>query len=261
MLFTTYVAVGFSANILAWGHDGHAAVGILALGQLPVETRIKLEHILGSIDNQTIVEACNWPDTVRESNEWAWTYPLHYINIPKQTARYSKARDCPDQLCVTEAIKKYARQLGDQQASLKERQQAFAFICHFTGDLHQPLHAAYSGEAYDRGGNEFEITFNSEQMNLHNFWDRALIKARADNWQQLINVLSKYPMVETSDNWSPVMIDQWTEESHQLLEQEIYPQDPEITALYADGSWDILQQRIITAAARLALIVNTVLQD
>ena len=255
-LVSSCIATSFSFNIHAWGHDGHAAIGILALGQLSAESRLELERVLGSVDDQAIVEACNWPDTVRGTEEWEWSYPLHYINIPPGESRYSEARDCPDRQCATEAIKKYALELGDWQASTERRRQAFAWICHLTGDLHQPLHAGY---AHDRGGNEFEITFNGEQTNLHNFWDRALIKERVGDWQGLIGAVSRFPTVQTTDSWTAVMVDRWTEESHQLVEQEIYPANPEITQNYADKSWAILQQRITTAAARLALIIESVL--
>ena len=246
----------FSADIFAWGQDGHSAVGILSLGQLQSETRIALERVLGSVDEQTIIAACNWPDAVRETDEWAWSYPLHFINIPPDESSYNKSRDCPEQLCATEAIKKYAAELSDRQASTEKRRQAFAWVCHLTGDLHQPLHAGY---AYDRGANDFAITFKGEQMNLHNFWDRALIKARAGGRQQLIEALSRFPMPQAGDNWSAGMVDSWTDESRQLVKEDIYPQDPEIRQSYANKSWEIMQQRMVTAASRLALIINTVL--
>jgi len=256
MLLTACAAMSFSTGIYAWGHDGHAAVGVLSIRQLPADTQRTLEQVLGSVDDQTIAEACNWPDAVRKTAEWEWSYPLHYINIPPGESKYSESRDCPDQQCATEAIKKYALELGDPQASTKTRQQAFAWICHLVGDLHQPLHAGY---AHDRGGNEFEITYKGEPTNLHNFWDRALIKDRAGDWQGLIGAVSGFPTVQAADNWTPLMVDHWTEESHLLVQQELYPANPVITQSYADKSWAILQQRIITAASRLASIIESVL--
>lgn len=256
ILLTACAAMSASTGTFAWGHDGHAAVGILAIKQLSAEARGELARVLGSVDDQTMVEACNWPDAVRKTDEWAWSYPLHYINIPPGKSSYSEPRDCPDQQCATEAIKKYARELGDQQASTETRRQAFAWICHLVGDLHQPLHAGY---AHDRGGNDFEITYQGEQTNLHHFWDRALIKDRVGGWQGLIGAVSRFPTVQTADNWTPLMVDRWTEESHQLVQNELYPANPEITPGYADKSWEILQQRIVTAASRLASVIESVL--
>jgi len=256
ILFIACATAGFYTKSFAWGHDGHAAVGIISLGQLSEESRLELESILGSVDDQTIVEACNWPDVVRKTKQWEWSYPQHYVNIPPGEPDYSEARDCPDQMCATEAIKKYALELGDRRASGVKRQQAFAWLCHLVGDLHQPLHAGY---AHDRGGNEVNITFQDQQMNLHNCWDRALIKQRAGNWQTLVKVSGRFPTVQTADNWTPGLVDSWTEESHTLVEQDLYPANPVITQNYANKSWEILQQRITTAAARLAFIIETVL--
>ena len=256
VLLMTSAATIYSAGIFAWDYDGHAAVGILSLQQLPTDTRRTLQQVLGSVDDQTIMEACSWPDVVRKTTEWEWSAPQHYINIPPGETNYLKSRDCPDQLCATEAIKKYALELGDLQADTRKRQQAFAWLCHLVGDLHQPLHAGF---ARDRGGNDFDVTYSGEQMNLHDFWDRALIEDRAGDWQDLIGVVSKFPTVQTADNWTPLMVDRWTEESHQLVQQELYPANPEITQSYADKSWSIIQQRIITAASRLASMIETVL--
>ncbi len=262
-IFITWLAataaVAFSTSVLAWGPDGHAAIGILSLDRLQPDAKAELQGVLGSLDEQTLIEACNWPDAVRKTDEWAWSYPLHFVNIPKGVPDYSKARDCPDDLCAPEAIKKYAAELGDRQASQQQRRQAFAWICHLTGDLHQPLHAGYSGDAYDRGGNNFAITFEGEQLNLHYFWDTALIKSRAGNRQQLIAAMRQFPAEAAGDNWTSEMVDHWTDVSHRLVQDEVYPQETQITESYADKSWKIMQQRVSTAASHLALIVNTVL--
>jgi len=47
--------------------------------------------------------------------------------------------------------------------------QALAFLGHFVGDVHQPLHVSYSD---DRGGNQTRIYYRGERTNLHAFWDR-----------------------------------------------------------------------------------------
>ena len=257
-LFVICIVGNYSSAVFSWGEDGHSAIGILALQQIQTETRLELLSILGNLDDQSTIKACNWPDEVRETPEWEWSYPLHYINLPKGENRYSKARDCPDQLCATEAIKRYADILGDEQAGKTERQQAFAWLCHLTGDLHQPLHAGF---AIDRGGNNFRIVFENEETNLHGFWDRTLINSRVGNWKGLLNVLAEYPVVEACNGWSPDAVDQWTEESHLLVVEEIYPRDQTISDSYADKSWLIMQQRMTTAASRLAELLNTILNS
>ena len=259
ILLTLLAVATGSSQALAWGHEGHGVIGILSLETLSTDSRLELNSVLGSLDDQTIIEACNWPDAVRKTDEWKWSYPQHFVNIPKGEPIYSKRRDCPDGLCATEALKKYAIQLGDKRASQQQRVQAFSWLCHLTGDLHQPLHAGYSGKAFDRGGNNVEITFNNEEMNLHHFWDRALIYDSAGDRQNLLKIVAGIPKVKAGDNWTPEMVNSWTEESHQLVENEMYPDDPDISQTYQDDSWGLLQHRLSTAAERLALILNTVL--
>ena len=259
IIFVAFLAIGMSNNVFAWDHDGHGAIGILAVNQLQVDARLKLHEILGVLDEETLIKACNWPDAIRESAEWEWSEPLHYVNLPRGEKYYSVARDCPERQCVTEAIKNYAGVLSNPVASGEERRQAFAWLCHLTGDLHHPLHAGF---ADDRGGNDVEVTFHGKSMDLHEFWDQGLIEHRVGDWTNLLALLQTYHINHMAgENWSEGMVDDWTEESHQLVETVIYPPNSEIGRRYEEESWELAQQRILTAASRLALIINTVLSN
>jgi hypothetical protein len=249
---------GFSSNAFAWGPDGHSAIGIFALRQLEPGARQSLEQIVGPLDGPAIIKACNWPDEVRETEEWDWSAPQHYINIPRGDFVYQQSRDCPDGRCATEAIKRYAAELANPQADKEQRWQAFAWLCHLVGDLHQPLHAGF---ADDRGGNNFDIVFKGEQINLHGFWDFELVNEHAGSWENLVCLLSKSPRFKTGSNWSPEMVDDWTNESHKLAASRVYPVNPNIENSYEQQSWEIAQQRIRMAASRLALIFNSELKD
>ena len=53
----------------------------------------------------------------------------------------------------------------------RERLAALAFLAHFVGDLHMPLHA---GDRGDRGGNDLRAAyglFEGRRTNLHSVWD------------------------------------------------------------------------------------------
>ena len=128
----SYALLGYSPDSLAWGPDGHGTIGILAMSQLHPDAKRELESIVGALDEQAMLEACNWPDAIRETEEWAWTTPQHYINIPRGDFTYLESRDCPQQQCVTQAIKQYASELADRTNSKEQRQQSFAWICHRT---------------------------------------------------------------------------------------------------------------------------------
>ena len=243
-----------STHAIAWSKDGHSAIGVLAMKQLQADAYTKLESVIGSLDDQAMIEACNWPDDVRETEEWDWSAPQHYINIPRGKTQYSKPRDCADGLCATEAVKTYAAQLFDEQLDKEKRRQAFAWLCHVTGDLHQPLHAGF---ADDRGGNNYDVIFNGEEMNLHSFWDFELVNEHAGGWHALVNLLSSTPTTPADSNWSAEMVDQWTADSHQLATDYAYPTHRVIGQPFALRSWVLAQQQVGLAASRLALIINT----
>jgi len=257
---------GFSSNAISWGHDGHTAIGILAVNQLQPEALRQLEIIVNPLTTTAMAEACNWPDVIRETEEGEWSSPLHYINIPRNSDVYLASRDCPEspesatradrpaRFCATEAIKHFASGLSDQHATSEQRWQAFAWLCHLVGDLHQPLHAGF---ADDRGGNDVDVIFNEEPMNLHHFWDTALIGQRAGSWQYLVGGLSDFPYVTAGSDWSPQVTNDWTSESHELAMMSAYPGKKQINICFAEESWEIAQQQIRKAASRLALIINS----
>ena len=262
--------IGYSAQTFAWGPDGHSAIGILAISQLQPDALAKLEDIVNPLTKQAMTEACNWPDVKRETEEWAWSSPLHYVNIPRDEDVYSESRDCPEesghqhhpqrpkQLCATQGIKHYASELSSQERTNLQRWQAFAWLCHLVGDLHQPMHAGF---ADDRGGNDVDVVFNGEQLNLHRFWDSAMIHQEAGSWQYLVGQLSAFPVAHADSDWSTEMVNGWTTDSHKLAKKKAYPATRTIHSDFADQSWIVAQQQITLAASRLATIINSELKD
>jgi len=257
---------GYVNSAHSWGRDGHTAIGIMAVNQLQPEALRKLESFVNPLSQEAMAEACNWPDVIRDQEEYEWSGPLHYINIPRGDAVYTQPRDCPDKSgptgrptrhCATEAIKYYATELNRPKASKVERWQSFAWLCHLVADLHQPMHAGF---ADDRGGNNFNIVFNDEQMNLHYFWDTAVIKQQAGGWQYLVGQLGPFPPVLAASNWSPVLVNRWTDESHTLAKDEAYPPANIINEAFALKSWELMQKQLRLSASRLASMLNTALQ-
>ncbi len=246
--------LGLSMQCIAWSPDGHSAIGVLAMKQLGPEARTKLESIIGPLTDEAMVKACNWPDDVRETPEWEWSAPQHYINIPRGESEYLEERDCADQICATEAIKKYTVELFNEELSNEQRWQAFAWLCHVTGDLHQPMHAGF---ADDRGANRVDVTFEGEEMNLHSFWDFSLVDEYVGDRRSLVALLSKQPQEQAPAGFSEDMVNQWTTESHALAMTKGYPPGRHIDKAFALRSWVIAQQQLSLAASRLATIINT----
>ena len=262
---TSVALFGYSTQSFAWGHDGHTAIGILAINQTRPDVMSELESIVNPLTKQAMAEACNWPDVYREAEEGEWSTPLHYINIPRGDEVYTESRDCPEQahrpgrpaqFCATEAIKHYAAELANSQASPEQRRRSFAWLCHLVGDLHQPMHAGF---ADDRGGNDVQVSFGDWQMNLHRFWDSSVINKEAGSWQYLVGQLSEFPPVQAGTDWSPSMVNNWTNRSHTLAIEKAYPPTSNIDEVFAEASWELIQEQIRLAASHLALIINSVL--
>jgi hypothetical protein len=245
-----------SSPLMAWGQQAHRVIGGLALDHLDQHARLELFRLLETADPEETVQWCNWPDEFRATDQGAWTAPMHFVNIPLGAAGYDTARDCGDGLCVTEAITRFAAELGDSDLPARQRREAFGFVCHFVGDLAQPLHAGF---AFDRGGNDFEIFFNGQSSNLHRFWDTLLIETRSDDWNTLRKVLRLGQRIAPAKHWGEEQAVQWTNESHHLADTRAYPGDPAITQQFADESWQLVRRQLAVGGQNLATVLNEVL--
>lgn len=241
---------------VAWGPVGHKVVGALAIDKLNPDASKRLVDLMGTGDLEQLTDWCNWPDEYRETDDGAWSSPLHYVNIPVGAETYNAARDCRQDLCVTEAIPRYASELSDVTLDAEQRQKAFGFLCHFVGDLSQTLHAGFG---HDRGGNDFAITFQGEELNLHEFWDSTLINLHTSHWIELFHSLQTAGACPDTRSWNPAMAIKWTNESHQLAIRRAYPDNPEISDAFSEESWGMIRQQLITGGRNLALVLNAVL--
>ena len=258
MLALLVLGIIYQEPARGWGHEGHLQIGKLALQAADSNTAARVWQLLGSNDMEALAKACNWPDRIQKTPRWKWAETQHFVNIPRAASQYERERDCPDGLCVTEAIKKYAGHLADSRRDRKSRWRAFAWLCHLTGDLHQPLHAGYRD---DRGGNKVEIIYRGEAANLHEFWDRVLIQERlpqSSDWQKRS---AENTQQRAGMHWNPSEVDGWTSESHALVKQASYPPDPVIGADFADQSWLLIQLQWLKAGKRLAQILNATLGE
>lgn len=257
----------------AWGPQAHAVIGQAAVAQVGDRTRSSLHAILGAASgddlDEAIADACFWPDTVRDEPAWAWSAPQHYVNIPRGAKGYDRQRDCSENLCVTEGIKKYAADLargessdtGSDSSAHPAQWRSFAWLCHLVADLHQPLHAGF---ADDRGGNLVEVEFRGERLNLHRFWDSALAAERLPTGSPAAgrSWLPPHGPAATAcaaEAWSPDLVVCWTNESHTLASSVAYPPDPVLSNDFADRSWSIIREQWWRAAQRLALILDAML--
>ncbi len=164
----------------AWGFFAHRTTAQIALANVRPETRAAMQRLfayearLGTPDCAlaNIEDASTWPDCVRrEGWRWGYTAPWHYRTAPVCEA-YDERANCAGGNCVTAQIIRSQRLLADESLPPHIRLEALAFMVHFAGDVHMPLH---SGDKDDRGGNDRVTAYGIVPgLNLHSIWDSAL---------------------------------------------------------------------------------------
>ncbi len=170
----------------AWHEYGHQTVAAIAWSYLTPRARAEAGKLLAdakALDTPTcpagrIEDAAVWPDCILKLNDrFSYSAPWHYQNI-SVCRDFDPDEKCPGGQCVTAQIPRQARLLGDPAVPRRERLMALAFLIHFVGDMHQPLHI---GENDDLGGNKVSASYGAisyERLNLHTVWDGMI----AERW-------------------------------------------------------------------------------
>lgn len=162
---------------LAWGEFGHQSTASIAWANVSPQTRAAVRELLKAEKGlgtaycrvRSLEEASYWPDCIRrEGWRWGYSFAWHYqtMNICKP---YDPRANCAGGNCVTGQIERNRRVLADKTLPAAQRLEALAWLTHFVGDLHMPLH---SGDNNDLGGNQVAAQYGiAPGRNLHAIWD------------------------------------------------------------------------------------------
>lgn len=202
------------APAFAWWEYGHETIATIAAGNVKPQTRRAIATLLrhsGELDTpscpaRTIEQASVWADCIKVlKDRFSYAYGWHYQNVGICKPFDVKAA-CPDGNCVSAQIDRNARLLKDRTLPVRERVMALAFLVHFVGDLHQPLHAADDG---DLGGNRQKSDYGivaNPKLNLHTIWDGYLAERAISAPPSLIHPYSADDRARmgggTTDDWS-----------------------------------------------------------
>jgi len=171
----------------AWWEYGHESVATVAWLEAKPQTRSAIRRLLahsGAVETptcplRTIEDASYWPDCVKTLGErFSYAFSWHYQNVDI-CKPFDQKSACADGNCVSAQIERNLKLLADKdkdpnkRVPARERLMALAFLVHFMGDLHQPMHA---GDRGDRGGNDFKASYGviAGRTNLHSIWDGYL---------------------------------------------------------------------------------------
>lgn len=245
----------------AWGKSGHRIVGAIAQDRLDAKASAAVAELLAGEPDPTLAGVSIWADHVREEvPEYRWTVPLHWVNFEAGNCSYKAPVNCHDDLCVVAAIERYSKQLQDSWLPLATRRDALKFVVHFVGDVHQPLHAGF---AFDRGGNDFQISIQREGWNLHSVWDTLIIDSLKLEWPAYRARIDSIPL--TAESRAVVAVDRapvWAEESCRIAQSDdIYPPKHKITGRYLEAKRPQADQRLKLAGERLGALLNRLLGE
>ncbi len=199
---------------LAWWEYGHETIASIAQANASAKTRRAISALLRHAPElatptcplKSIEDASVWADCIKPlGDRFSYAYNWHYQNVGICKPFDLKAA-CPDGNCVSAQIDRNARLLKDRSVPTRERLMALAFLVHFVGDLHQPLHA---GDDNDLGGNrarsDYGIVVNP-RLNLHSIWDGYLAERGISQPPSLVRVYGTADRAQmaagTTEDWS-----------------------------------------------------------
>jgi nuclease S1 len=221
------VAVLCPVAAWGWGDDGHKIVAVIAADNLTPAAASHVASILGVPANKraiaTAMEAASIRPDWEFRDEDPLTKPWHFIDICLQDRRADVAARCPGGNCVTGKIDEYSKRLKDGNYDRWGAKSDLAFLIHFVGDIHQPLHAANDA---DRGGNCVPVDSHSRETNLHAVWDTTVVRGfeysvDSGRPETTAHKLERtYAAEKDGDSW--IAADDIAWESNQLARSDIY---------------------------------------
>jgi S1/P1 Nuclease len=180
-LIALLLIVTLATPALGWWDYGHKTIATIAWDNVKPQTRSAIRRLLAqerlvetpTCSLRTLEDASYWPDCIKGLGaRFDYAFSWHYQNVDVCKAFDLKAA-CKDGNCVSHQIERAVTLLKDKKVPTRERIIALAFLSHFVGDLHMPLH---SGDRSDRGGNDVKAGYGivEGRVNLHLLWDGPL---------------------------------------------------------------------------------------
>lgn len=220
------LAVMLPAPAHAWGFYAHRKTAAIAEANVSPQVRAKIarlirsEPALGTPDCplKSLEDAAVWADCIRgEGWRWGYTAAWHYRTAPVCQA-FNPRSHCAGGNCVTAQVTRAHRMLADESLPAAIRLEALAFVVHFAGDVHMPLH---SGDNEDRGGNDRKADYGIKPgYNLHSIWDGPLAERAISDPAD--PVVRRYSLAERAE-LSGGTPDDWGRESWEIARSFVYP--------------------------------------
>lgn len=207
--------------------------------------------------------------------------PWHFINFPINYSGSWQSK-CPGNNCVVGQIVEDVKGLQGSDPPAK-RPTDLMYLVHFAGDVHQPLHCAFTtlNGADDRGGNCEQVKpSGGTKLNWHAYWDHQLNVKIPNDCQQEAKTLEAQASIDGGTDAAAIasqaaqesldaantlyqdlegvgtQTGTWKEQSCQKT--PVPPAIP-LPADYESANEHIVTERLTTAGGRLAALLKIAL--
>ena len=215
----------------AYWEYGHQTIARIAMANVRPATTRAVQRILADqalletpeCPAGTPADAAVWADCIKPLKDaagqprfgFAYTWHFQDVNVCRP---FDLTPACHDGNCVSAQIERDVALLRAPGTNRHDRVQALAFLLHFVGDLHQPLHA---GEKDDQGGNRIAAAYGiyaPSRFNLHSIWDGPLAERAITTGPSLVR---RYPAAIRARIAAGTVTD-WSRESWRVSHDVVY---------------------------------------
>jgi len=224
----------------AWWADGHELIAAIAYGQLSTVEQGKVDDILSHHPNfstwssggashlEIFMKSSTWADDVRNYNDPTTHPDWHFIDYKLKPQSYPFRADLHPTDNAVVGIRQLTDWLQDSHLSQIEQAKNLAFLIHFVGDIHQPLHCESlfnsTFNSYpdgDKGGNRFIVYTNSAsntKTKLHSLWDGLLGDGQnlTDIEAKVAPLLTSHPRTDFTAQLTEIDPKHWSLETRAL---------------------------------------------
>jgi len=275
----------------AWGAKGHRITAEVAQRHLADTTRPPLDELTGG---RSLALLSTWPDFIRSDPSWDCAKPWHFLTVEDgQTLEQGMAQsagtsatcsrlfaelDLPQNVVAaiefftevvrgdpagTESLERLMEATGAEPYAGSPRLTALAFLVHFIGDVHQPLHVGRGG---DRGGNSISTNWFGDVEKLHAVWDGGLIDSEDLSFTEFADFLDQ-EFVDPDPAMSTTPARSWAQESidYRAEVYEIWTRTdranflPDLSYDYAAEQIGVIKERLYLGGLRVAAVLDSIL--
>jgi len=152
---------------------------------------------------------------------------------------------------------------------------ALRLIIHYTGDIHQPLHATSRVDSKypegDRGGNSVYLPSKDGVRNLHASWDSveyefsgyASLPFSSSGWStngsRAAHLVAKWPVSSLGVDVTDLNPQTWADQSFAISKEFVYAgvqKDKALTSEYIQKGNEYAEKQLVIAGHRLANLVK-----